>query len=382
MSIDNRNMADALLVSPSFLPGRGGIESHLAQVCLALAPRVAVLAPSHRDGQPIPSDLPYPSIPYEGRMGFPGKDVLDAIADACGAQRIRKVLLGTPWPLLLLGPKLKQRGISYAVMVHGAELIAPGALPVTRSRIAAALAEADLILPVSHHTAGKLRALLDKQGLAAPPIVPLRPRVSLDRFDPGVSTRALRRRLKLHEGTPMVLALGRLVPRKGTDRLITAMRGVRSKFPSATLVIAGTGPQEQRLRRMTAGEAGVIFAGAVTDADAPALYAAADVFALPVADRWFGLEIEGLGVVLLEAGAAATPSVAGRSGGTPEVVVDGETGFLIDGKNVYELEQRIVWLLENPIDANRMGVWAHTHVEREFSGPALPEELLQWLDGS
>lgn len=375
-------MPDALLVSPSFLPGKGGIESHLAQLCRELAPRVAVLAPGHRDGHSIPADLPYPAISFNGRMGFPGRDVLDAIGDACGTLHVRKVLLGTPWPLLLLGPKLRQRGISYAVMVHGAELIAPGALPGTRSRIAAALAEADLIMPVSHHTARKLRVLLKKQSLSPPPIAPLRPRVDMARFDPGVSTAALRNRLHLPAGAPVVLALGRLVPRKGTDRLITAMRGVRSKMPSAIVVIAGTGPQEERLRRMAAGDEGVIFTGRVADEDAPALYASADVFALPVADRWFGLEIEGLGVVLLEAGAAATPSVVGRSGGTPEAVMDGETGFVIDGRNVQQLEEKIIWLLENPIDANRMGVWAHTHVQREFSGPDLPAELLEWLDGS
>jgi phosphatidyl-myo-inositol dimannoside synthase len=373
-------MADAVLVSPSFLPGKGGIESHLAQLCLELAPRLAVLAPSHRDGHPLPSDLPYPTLPYEGRMGWPSRRVLDAVCGACEEQGTRNVLFGTPWPLLLLGPKLVERDLRYAVMVHGAELIAPGAIPGTSGRVARALADADLVLPVSHHTAEKMRGLLTRHSLAHPPIAPLRPRVALDRFHPGVSTSDLRRRFELGDRSLIVLSFGRLVPRKGNDRLIRAMREVRKRVPEVVLVIAGTGPEERKLRRLAAGDKGVLFVGRVPDEHTPALFAAADVFALPVADRWFGLEVEGLGVVLLEAGAAATPSVTGRSGGTPEAVVDNETGFVIDAHRSEHLEDAIAWLLEHPIAANRMGVWAHTHVEREFSGAALPPALLRWLN--
>jgi phosphatidylinositol alpha-1,6-mannosyltransferase len=375
-------MADAILVTPSFLPGKGGIESHLAQLCSELAPRLAVLAPGQRDGQPIPRDLPYPSTPFDGRMAWPSRKVLNAISAACQVHRTSKVLFGTPWPMLLLGPRLIPQGLRYATLVHGAELIAPGAIPVTSSRIASALAQADLILPVSHSTAGKVRALLYKHRLEHPVIAPLRPRINLDRFHPGVSTSALRERLHIPEGTPMVLSLGRLVPRKGTDRVIVAMRAVRRSIPDAILVIAGTGPEEKRLRRLAAGDDAVIFAGQIPDEYTPAIYAAASVFALPVADRWFGLEVEGLGVVLLEAAAVATPAVTGRSGGTPEAVIDGETGFVIDARRSEQLEQKITWLLENPIDADRMGVWAHAHVRREFSDAPLPPALLRWLGRS
>jgi phosphatidyl-myo-inositol dimannoside synthase len=379
---DNHKMADALLVSPSFLPGKGGIESHLAQLCAELAPRIAVLAPSHRDGEPIPTNLPYDSIGFEGRMAWPSRRVADEIALACSRQGTRKVLLGTPWPLLLLGPQLKDRGLRYAVMVHGAELIAPGAIPGTSGRIASALGQADLILPVSQHTAAKVGGLLDRKKRSHPPIAALRPRVDLARFHPGVSTSAVRRHLAIPDGARVVLSFGRLVPRKGNDRLIAAMREVRRRIPDVTLVIAGTGPEEKKLRRSAADDLGVIFAGRVSDDHAPALYAIADVFVLAVADRWRGLEVEGLGVVLLEAGATATPAVTGRSGGTPEAVIDGETGFVVNAHHAKELEEKIAWLLEHPIDANRMGVWGHAHVRREFSEAPLPAVLLQWLDRS
>jgi phosphatidylinositol alpha-1,6-mannosyltransferase len=267
-------------------------------------------------------------------------------------------------------------------MVHGAELIVPGAIPGTSRKIAGPLADADLVLPVSHHTAEKLRSLLAKQRLDLPVIAALRPRVDLERFHPGVSTVQVRDRLDISDETRVVLSFGRLVARKGNDRLIGAMREVRKRVPDAVLVIAGTGPEERKLRRVAADDEWIVFAGRVPDDYAPALYATADVFALPVADRWFGLEVEGLGVVLLEAGAAATPCVTGRSGGTPEAVIDGETGFVIDARLSGQLEDKITWLLQHPVDANRMGVWGHAHVRREFSGAPLPQALLSWLDRS
>jgi phosphatidylinositol alpha-1,6-mannosyltransferase len=314
-------------------------------------------------------------------MLLPGRKVLNAISVACAEHQTCKVLLGTPWPMLLLGPSLRQRSLSYAVIVHGAELVAPGAAPGVSHLIAAALAGADLILPVSRNTAERVGALLQKHRRSQPPIHVLRPRVDLTRFNPGISTAAMRARLNIPEGAPIVLSLGRLVRRKGNARLVAAICEVRRHVPSVVLVIAGTGPQERKLRRLAARDHGIIFAGRIPDHEAAALYAAADVFALPVCDRWFGLEMEGLGVVLLEAAAAGTPCVTGRSGGTPEAVVDGESGFVIDARERAQLADRITWLLKNPTDANVMGIWGRVHVEKEFSEVALPPPLLQWLGG-
>ncbi|MDP9224028.1 MAG: glycosyltransferase family 4 protein [Actinomycetota bacterium] len=314
-------------------------------------------------------------------MLLPSRRVLEAIERTCRSHHTNKVLLGTPWPLLLLGPNLRRRGLRYSVIAHGAELIAPGATPGVSRRVSAALAGADLILPVSHHTAEKVGALLIKHGRSLPRIEVLRPRVDLTRFHPGVSTAALRKRLNIRDGTPVILSFGRLVPRKGNDRLLAAMREVRERIPSAVLVIAGIGPEERKLRHLARADHGVIFTGRVRDVEAPALYATADVFALPVADRWFGLEMEGLGVVLLEAAAAGTPCVTGRSGGTPEAVLDAVTGFVIDAREGAQLVEKITWLLENPTHADQMGIWGRVHVEREFSGASLPLPLLEWLSG-
>ena len=374
-------MADALLVTSSFLPGRGGIESYLAELCEVVAPRLAVLAPPERDGVPLPNDLSYPTGPGPDSMLVPNQKVFDALIKQARIDGTERVLFGTPWPLVLLGPRLRAAGFRYAVIVHGAELVVPGAVPVLRKRMAAALGGADLLLPVSDYTATATASLLKRMKVPIPRMERLRARVDTSRFRPGLDASALRARLRIDPDAKVVLTFGRLVPRKGVDRLIQAMPEITRAVPGATLVVGGTGPEEKRLRKLAAKIAApVVFAGRVPEDNAPALYATADVFALPVVDRWFGLEIEGLGVVLLEASACETPCVTGRSGGTPEAVLDGETGYVIEAGNRSQLVDAAVRLLADEEARSKMGRAARRHVEGNFSAAIPPAPLLEWLD--
>jgi phosphatidyl-myo-inositol dimannoside synthase len=375
-------MPDAVMVTSSFLPGRGGIESYLAELCSLVAPRIAVLGPHKRDEIPIPQDLGYPAHGYEdGSMLVPSRKVVRAISSLTARYHTTKVIFGTPWPLGLRGPDLTRRGLRYVVIAHGAELLVPAAVPGLRRRLAKALSGADLLLPVSAYTGDALRELIEDHDLPVPPIERLRARVNLDRFHPGVDAGSLRTRLGLSPDEKVVLCFGRLVKRKGVDRLVAALPAINERAPETVVVIAGTGPEMGRLKELARRSAGrVILAGRVEDSDAPAYYALADVFALPVADRYFGLEIEGLGVVLLEAAATGKPCVTGRSGGTPEAVIDGSTGFVVDAKDVVQLSDRIAWLLEHPERAAEMGVAGREHVRKEFSARELPASFLAWLD--
>jgi phosphatidylinositol alpha-1,6-mannosyltransferase len=373
-------MAEALMISSSFLPGRGGIESYLAELCDDMSPSLAVLAAGEREGKALPADLGYSVHPFPGRLLFPGRKALDAAIAAAEAEGTSKVLFGTPWPLVLLGPRMARRGLRYAVIVHGAEMLVPSVIPGIGRALARSLAGAELLLPVSGYTADSLRSFLKKRRLPEPPIEILRARVDLDRFRPGVDTSRVKPELGLESEDRIVLCFGRLVKRKGVDRLIEALPEIRERVTKAVVVVAGTGPEMNRLKTAAAKSgAPVIFAGRVPEEDAPGLYAAADVFALPVVDRWFGLEIEGLGVVLLEAEAAGTPAVTGRSGGTPEAVVDGITGFVVDAEDRTTLVDRICRVLEDPALAKRMGEAGRKHVEEHFSEKAMPDAFLRWL---
>jgi phosphatidyl-myo-inositol dimannoside synthase len=373
-------MPDALLVTSSFLPGHGGIESYLAELCARLRPGLAVMAPARRNGLPLPDDLGYTTIPGPGSMLLPRPPTATAIAENAAALGTDRILFGTPWPLALLGPRLKRRGFRYAVIVHGAEMLVPGAVPAVSGKLAGALAGAELLLPVSDYTASKIRGLLERKGYDVPRMERLRARVDVERFRPDVDTTAVRRKLEIEPDRRVVLCFGRLVARKGVHRLIRAMPEVSGRVPEAVLVVAGTGPQERRLRGLAVRTGTrAVFTGRVAPEDGPGVYAMADVFALPVGDRWFGLDIEGLGMVLLEAAACGVPCVTGRSGGTPEAVIDGETGLVVDARDGEELAGAITRLLEDPETARKMGEEGRAHVEAEFSASLPPKPLLEWL---
>lgn len=373
-------MTDALMITSSFLPGQGGIESYLDRLCVELAPDVAVMAAGRRGGSTIPEGLPYPVVGHTGSMLLPSRKLVRAICAEAERLGTDRIVFGTPWPLLLLARHLASAGLRYAVIIHGAELIAPGAVPLLRGKLGRALAGADLLLPVSHYTADKAVGLIRRTGLEVPPVEILRARVDLAKFSPQADAAAARARIDCDENVPLILVFGRLVARKGVDRLIGALPEIERKVPGATLVVGGTGPEEKRLKRLAARTAGcVIFTGRVPHDEAPGLYAAADVFTLPVVDRWFGLEVEGLGVVLLEAQASGTPCVTGRSGGTPEAVLDNSTGFVVDGRDRDALVEATTRLLTDRSLADAMAAAGREHVRAEFSERPLPETLRTWL---
>ena len=157
-----------------------------------------------------------------------------------------------------------------------------------------------------------------------------------------------------------MLGVSRLVPRKGFDVVIDA----RATLPGVQVAIGGAGRDRKRLERRAHGR--VRFLGRVPDADLAALYASADVFAMCAADRWGGLEAEGFGIVFLEAAACGVPAVAGRSGGSHEAAADGETGFVVEAKDLAAVRTAIEQLTGNPPRAT-MGDAARRRVEGEFS---------------
>ncbi|MYR41133.1 glycosyltransferase [Streptomyces sp. SID5910] len=176
-------------------------------------------------------------------------------------------------------------------------------------------------------------------------------------FHPGVDGAPVRTRYGLGH-RPVILCAARLIPRKGQDTLIRALPWVRRVVPDAMLLLVGDGPYAPELRRLAWDEGvldAVVFAGGHPHRALPPFYAAADVFAMPCRTRKGGLEVEGLGVVFLEAAASGLPVVAGDSGGAPDTVREGETGHVVDGRSVAATADRLVRLLRNPGEARVMG---------------------------
>lgn len=372
-------MVKALLVTSSFLPGKGGIESHLERLCGELAPALAVLAPGSRNGMPLPDGLGYPTSGFPKRHFIPGPPMVAAIERTARSHSTDRVLFGTFWPLALLGPSLARRGLRYGVLVHGAETLVPAGAPLLRRAVIDALAGADLVLAVSAYTGRAVKSLLEDSHRSAPPIDVLSPAVDLERFRPDIPSNRLRQTWGLDDHDSVVLSFGRLTRRKAVHKLIEAWPDIARRSPGARLVVAGRGPQlpwlQRRARRVGAP---VVFPGRIASDDAPALYNAADVFVLPVADRAGGRAIEGLGIVLLEAAACCVPTVTGRSGGTAEAVADGVTGIVVDARRPARIASAVTELLQDPGLAGRMGRAGREHVSKHYSG-SFPDALITWL---
>jgi len=206
------------------------------------------------------------------------------------------------------------------------------------------------------------------------------PGADVEAFRPDLPTDRILERHGL-AGRRVVACVSRLVARKGQDVLIRAMPLVRRRVPDAVLLVVGDGPHRSTLERMAAlaPSGSVAFAGQVSEADLPTYYAAGDVFAMPCRTRLGGLEVEGWGNVFIEAAACGRPVVVGDSGGAPESVVDGETGILVEGRNVEQVADAVSGLLEDPALAEHMGKAGRERVEGFYTWPRAAAQLAGWL---
>ncbi|MGF1647948.1 MAG: glycosyltransferase family 4 protein [Kineosporiaceae bacterium] len=327
-----------------------------------------------------------PEVPYRV-VRLPVRTLLPTPATARAvAQLVRECGAAAVWfpsaaPLGLLASAARRAGARRVVAsTHGHEVWwsrAPGARRVLR-RIAA---EVDSLTFVSADTGRRIAAALPPGGAARMTI--LRPGVDADRFAPEPMARAeLRERLGVGEAA-LVLAVSRLVRRKGVDALLSAWGSVRDTMPGARLVVVGDGPDRARISRLTGrlgGErAGIHLVGARPWAELPRWYAAADLFALPVRTRLAGLEPEAFGIAYLEAAASGLPVVGGRSGGTGEAVVDGVTGRLVTGRDPTAVAAAVTQLLKEPDRGRAWGErgreWVRTERTWQVSGRRLSELL-------
>ena len=175
---------------------------------------------------------------------------------------------------------------------------------------------------------------------------------------------------------PLLLSVGRLQRRKGHDTVIEAIAALRQELPDLRYMIAGDGQERARLEEL-AGARGVAnrvtFLGEVDDAQLPGLYAACDIFVMP--NRSDAHDVEGFGIVFLEAAATMRPSIGGRSGGAPEAVLDGQTGLVVSGTDALELGQAIRTLAESPALRSEMGFAGRERVLASFTWERAAAEL-------
>ncbi len=375
-------MARTLLVTNDFPPRAGGIQNYLQALVDRLpAGEVAVYAPAWEGARDHDAALPYAVHRHPTSLMLPLPDVAARAAGLARAHAATTVWFGAAAPLAVLGPTLRRTaGVRRVVAsTHGHEVgwsMLPGARQVLR-RIGR---DADVVTVVSRYTRSRVAAAFGPDAA----LEPLSPGVDAARFRPDPGARAaLRRRYGLGDA-PVVTCVSRLVARKGQDRLVRALPLLAARVPGVRLLLVGDGPDSGRLRRLAEAHGvteRVVFAGAVPAADLPAHHAVGDVFALPCRTRGGGLDVEGLGIVLLEASACGLPVVAGDSGGAPETVREGVTGHVVGGRDLPALVDALVGLLADPGRARAMGAAGREWMVRDWALPALVERLRGVLDG-
>ncbi|SEL20777.1 glycosyltransferase family 4 protein [Nonomuraea pusilla] len=345
-----------LVVTNDFPPRPGGIQSFVHGLALR-TPNVAVYAPAWPGCAAFDRRQPYPVTRHPTRLMLPTPAVARRAARLVAEHRAETVVFGAAAPLGLLAPRMRAAGARRIVMLtHGHEASWASA-PLFRSALRRIGAGADVVTYLGEYTRARLTA-------AIPPakLVRLAPGVDVEQFHPGAAKAALGL-----AGRPVVVCVSRLVPRKGQDQLIRAWPRVLRAVPDAVLLFVGGGPYRGTLERMAAGQESIRFAGTVPAASLPGHYAAADVFAMPCRTRWNGVDVEGLGIVFLEASATGLPVVAGASGGAPDAVRHGETGLVVDGEDVEEIAQALADLLGDPERARKMGAAGRDWVTREWA---------------
>lgn len=366
-----------LLVTNDFPPKIGGIQSLLWEWWRRLpSDSFAVLTSPypgaeefdrrqsfeiHRTREPVL--LPHPWMVRR----------INALARSVGADF---VVLDPAVPLGLVGPSLS---LPYDVVVHGAEVTVPGRIPGSRQALGWVLGNARRIIAAGGYPAAEAEHAVGRT--LDVHIVP--PGVDTERFRPlsSIERNEARRHFGFDADDVLIVAVSRLVPRKGFDTAIEAVARLRHRFGNVKLAVAGAGRDRDRLEKLArTHQAPVTFLGRVSDEDLPRLYGCADMSVMLCRNRWGGLEQEGFGIVFLEAAACGIPQIAGASGGAAEAVLDGVTGLVsAHPRSVDDATDKIESLLVEAERRQQMGIAARRRAVEEFSYEVLAERLGQIL---
>ncbi|MHC0431093.1 glycosyltransferase family 4 protein [Streptomyces sp. O3] len=383
-------MHKTLIVTNDFPPRPGGIQAFLHNMALRLDPeRLVVYASTWKRGREgaeataaFDAEQPFTVVRDRTTMLLPTPRVTRTATRLLREHGCQSVWFGAAAPLGLMAPALREAGARRLVATtHGHEA-AWAQLPAARRLLRRIGESTDTLTYLGEYTRARIAAALTPD--AAARMVQLPPGVDEKTFHPDSGGVEIRARLGLSD-RPVVVCVSRLVPRKGQDTLIQAMPRILARVPDAVLLIVGGGPYEKDLRRLAAetlphrAADAVRFTGAVPWEELPAHYGAGDVFAMPCRTRRGGLDVEGLGIVYLEASATGLPVVGGDSGGAPDAVLEGETGWVARGGSPADAADRIVTLLTDPELRERMGERGRAWVEERWRWDLLAERLRELL---
>ena len=363
-------VATTLFITNDFGPRAGGIETFVHGLVQRL-PKGSVIvytsaqaATSDFDAKWL-QDFGVEVIRDRSKILLPTPRVIKTCQRLISERKLSKVAFGAAAPLGIMAKSMRSAGAKKIVaLTHGHE-VWWSKMPPFNLAIRHMSKHLDSISYLGDYTKSEISKALPKSNLSK--LVQIAPGIDVEHFVPTDSSN-LRAELGLTDKS-VIISVGRLVHRKGQDMLIASLPAIKTAVPNVHLVFVGVGPHQAYLEKLAFKlqvSDCITFIGRINYAELPEYICLGDVFAMPSRSRFFGLEVEGLGIVYLEASACGLPVVGGSSGGAPDAVLVGETGVVVDGTNVSEIAQACIELLNNPELSALMGANGRTWITQNW----------------
>ena len=384
MPENNFDLSKTLCITNDFGPRAGGIETFVVGLIQRMPQNSVIVYTASQAGAAAfdamwQRDYGVEVIRDSSKVLLPsfrvGRNVRKLVQD----RNIKSVFFGAAAPLALLAPGLRAAGVRRIVaLTHGHEVWWSRLWPFTIAiaRIGRAV---DALTYLGEFTGGEISKALDSNSAAK--LVRIAPGIDTEHFTSRSDAKELRESLGLGS-KKVIVSVGRLVHRKGQDVLIESMPEIIKSIDDVHLLLIGEGPYKKELEKRikNLGLANrVTFVGRVQYADLPRYICVGDVFAMPSRSRLAGLEVEGLGIVYLEASACGLPVIGGISGGAPDAVLQGETGFSVDGRSAHEVAEAIVRVLTDKELAQRLGARGRQWIIEQWQWRVWSERFNQLL---
>ena len=349
-----------LCITNDFGPRAGGIETFVMGL-IERAPKGSIIVYTSAQGDTTSYDQGWlrdfgvEVIRDSSKILLPSPWVVRRVKKVIARDSIKQVFFGAAAPLGVMARNLRKKGVvNIVALTHGHEVWWAKLWPFS-SAISFIGRNVDHLTYLGEFTKNEISKALSPK--AKSKLVKIAPGIDTDHFAPDPTAVQLRRDLGL-ANKKVIVSVGRLVHRKGQDILIQSMPAVLAKHPSAHILMVGEGPYRKDLTKMVENlnlSDAVTFIGRIQYKELPRYICAGDIFAMPSRSRLAGLVVEGLGIVYLEASSCALPVIAGRSGGAPDAVDEGVTGFSVEGTSPTEVSKAIIKLFDDPIKAQAMG---------------------------
>ena len=349
-----------LCITNDFGPRAGGIETFVMGL-IERSPKGSIIVYTSAQGDTTSYDQGWlrdfgvEVIRDPSKILLPTPRVIRSVKKVIARDSIKQVFFGAAAPLAIMARSLRRKGVvNIVALTHGHEVWWAKLWPFS-SAISFIGNNVDHLTYLGEFTKSEIAKALSTKAKSR--LVKIAPGIDTDHFAPDSGSIQLRRDLGLID-KKVIVSVGRLVHRKGQDFLIQSLPAILEKHPTAHILMVGEGPYRKDLTKIVEKlklSQAVTFIGRIQYKDLPRYICAGDIFAMPSRSRLAGLEVEGLGIVYLEASSCALPVVAGRSGGAPDAVDEGITGFSVDGTSTVEISSVIIKLLDDPAKAKAMG---------------------------